>query len=106
MNGYEITFFTEQNKHHKQQLLTKWLLETCQKLKIKGATVSTHLESINHLGLHHSAHFFELADEPISVMLIVSEEEKDLLFNEIRKEKVHVFYCYHQVFFGFTDSED
>jgi uncharacterized protein len=106
MNGYEITFFTEQNKVHHHKPLVQWLLDTCKKLNIKGARVSHHAESVNHLGLHHSAHFFELVDEPISIMFIVSEEQKNAIFNEIRKEKVHIFYCYHQVFFGFTDSED
>lgn len=106
MTGYEITFFTEKNKKHNDKLIIDWILDTAQSLNIKGATIFEPTEGVNHQGLHHSTRFFELTSQPICLTLILKEEEKELLFTEIRKAKLHVFYSFHQVYFGFTDSED
>ncbi len=48
----------------------------------------------------HSTRSFELADQPQEIVMIVSEEEADLLFNHLQKEGVHIFYVKTSVEFG------
>ena len=40
----------------------------------------------------HSAHFFELSDQPVEVLVAVTSEQSVRLFERLRAEKVHLFY--------------
>jgi PII-like signaling protein len=69
-------------------------------LGLQGATIVTGSESYGHNRHIHSARFFQLADNPQEVVMIVTEEESKLLFDHLEKEKVQLFYVKRPVEFG------
>ena len=100
MKGFQITFFTQQNRRHGHLLVHEWLLQLSKTLDIKGATVTTGAEGIGHTGKVHSAHFFELADQPVEVTMVVSESQCAILFERLEKEHADLFYSKSPVEFG------
>ena len=100
MNGYQITFFTEQNQRHKGKPVGEWLLNVARELGLSGATLLPAGEGFGHRGRIHSAHFFELADQPIEVVMALTEEETGRLFARLTAEGVHLFYVKAAVEFG------
>jgi len=85
---------------HGLKQMSEWLLLTALDLGLRGATVVTGSEGFGHSRHIHSARFFELADNPQEIVMIVSEEEVDLLFDHLQKENVHLFYVKTSVEFG------
>jgi PII-like signaling protein len=106
MNGYQITFFTQQDKRHHGKPLADWLLHLAQEMGLRGATLIPGGESFGHHGRIHSAHFFELADQPLEVLIAVSAEEAERLFERLRTEGVHLFYVKTPVEFGALGEAD
>ena len=100
MKGYQITFFTHQDRRHKGKSLGDWLVHLAQEMRLSGATLLAGGEGFGHRGRLHSAHFFELADQPVEVMMAVSEEEAARLFARLEGEGVHLFYVKTPVEFG------
>lgn len=100
MNGYQITFFTQQDKVHHGKPLGEWLIQLAREMGLPGATMTSGVEGFGHRGRIHSAHFFELADQPIEVVLAVSEDEAARLFERLRAEGVHLFYVKTPIEFG------
>lgn len=100
MKGYEITFFTQQDRLHGLEQMSEWLLLTARDLGLQGATIVTGSESYGHNRHIHSARFFQLADNPQEVVMIVTEEESKLLFDHLQKEDVQLFYVKKPVEFG------
>ena len=100
MKGYQITFFTQQGRHHKHRPLAEWLMLAARDIGIHGATILSGSEGYGHHGHIHSAHFFELADQPQEVVMAVSEEESLRLFELLKAEGVHLFYVKTPVEFG------
>lgn len=100
MNGYQITFFTQQDRYHQHQPLAEWLLQAARQLGLRGATIVAGSEGFGHHRRIHSAHFFELADQPLEVVTVVTEEEAGRLFDLLRQEQVQLFYVKTPVEFG------
>ena len=57
-------------------------------------------EGVDHTGRWHSAHFFDLADQPVEVTMAMTEDQAANLFAKIEQEKVQVFYVKAAVEFG------
>lgn len=100
MNGYQITFFTQQDKTHHGKLLGEWLIHLAKEMGLRGATLMSGVEGFGHHRRIHSARFFELADQPVEVVMAVSEEESERLFGRLRGEGVHLFYVKTPIEFG------
>lgn len=100
MKGYQLEFFMEQNKRHGHQALFDWLVETARAQGISGCTVFMGAMGYGQHRRIHSARFFELADQPVEVTMVVTEEEADRLFALLLEEKVHMFYVKLPVEFG------
>ena len=100
MQGFQLEFFMEHNKRYGHEALWKWLLETARKHGIRGATAFMGSMGYGHHRRIHSAQFFELADQPVEVTMIVTEEEAEKLFALLHEEKVHMFYVKLPVEFG------
>ncbi len=92
MNGYQISFFTQQDRKHKGKPLGDWLVHLAKEMGLRGATLIAATEGVGHDGRFHSAHFFELADQPVAVIMAVDEDESIRLFARLRAEGVHLFY--------------
>lgn len=100
MKGYQITFFTQQDRRHGNKPLAEWLMLTARSLGLRGTTVVPGSEGFGHHGRIHSAHFFELADQPQEIIIAATEEETERLFHVLRMERVQLFYVKSPVEFG------
>lgn len=106
MKGYQLEFFVEQNKRHGHQALWEWLLEAARSHEIRGATVFMGAMGYGQHRRLHSAHFFELADQPVEVTMVVTEEEAERLFTLLHAEKVRLFFVKLPVEFGILGEEN
>jgi PII-like signaling protein len=106
MQGYQITFFTQQNHRHKGKPLADWLVHLAQEMGLRGATLIPGGEGFGHHGRIHSAHFFELADQPQEVLMAATAEETDRLFERLKTEGVQIFYVKTPVEFGTIGDGD
>ncbi|HTD07035.1 DUF190 domain-containing protein [Undibacterium sp.] len=100
MQGYQLEFFMEQNKRHGHQALYEWLIDTARSHGIRGATVFMGALGFGHHRRLHSAHFFDIADQPVEVTMVVSQDEADRLFALLEQERVPLFYVKLPVEFG------
>jgi PII-like signaling protein len=106
MQGYQITFFTQQDHRHKGKPVADWLVHLAQELGLRGATLIAGGEGFGHHGRIHSARFFELANQPQEVMMAATAEETDRLFDRLKTEGVHLFYVKTPVEFGVLGEAD
>lgn len=104
MHGYQITFFTQQNRMHRQRPLAQWLLGEAKKLGFHGATLSGALQGFGHDGTMHETNLFDVSDQPILVTIVLVAEDVDRLFAHLAHEQVQVFYLKHPVEFGALGS--
>ncbi len=100
MNGYQVSFLTVQQHRHGGKPIAEWLVQLAIEMGLRGVTVITAAEGFGKHRRIHSAHFFELTDQPIEVVMAVTEEECDRLFARLEAERVHVFYVKAPVEFG------
>ncbi|MHC1481220.1 DUF190 domain-containing protein [Frateuria aurantia] len=92
MTGFLVTFYTQQDRKHGHTPICEWLLDLARDLKLKGATLTSGVEGFGHDGKIHSAHFIELADQPVQVSLAVSEDECAALFARLEEEDLRIFF--------------
>lgn len=100
MNGWQVTFFTHQSARHAGKPIGDWLVHLARELGLRGATLLPADEGFGHGGRIHSAHFFELAEQPIQIVMALTEEEMQRLFARLEAEAVHLFYVKAPVEFG------
>ncbi len=106
MQGFQITFFTQQDHRHKGKPLADWLVHLAQEMGLRGATLIAGGEGFGQHGRIHSARFFELADQPQEVVMAATAEEADRLFERLNAEGVHLFYVKTPVEFGVLGKAD
>nr|WP_242472648.1 DUF190 domain-containing protein [Rhodoferax fermentans] len=80
--------------------LADWLIKAARDLGIAGGTVLAASEGLGHDKRLHSAHFFELADQPVEVTFALSELEVSALFALLAQENVRLFYTKVPVEYG------
>lgn len=100
MKGFQVTFFTQQGRQHGNKAIHEWLMETGKSLGISGITMLMGAEGVGHDGRIHSAHFFELADQPIEVMMALTEEQCTALFVRLEQAHADLFFVRTPVEFG------
>jgi uncharacterized protein len=105
MNGYQITFFTQQNHRHHGKSVGDWLVHLAREMDLRGATLIPGSEGFGHHGRIHSVHFFELTDQPLEVLVAATEAETERLFARLRAEGVSLFYVKTPVEFGMLGHE-
>lgn len=102
MQGFQITFFTQQDRRHGSLPLGEWLIREARKLGVAGATLIAASEGFGQDRKLHSAHFFDLADQPIEVLMALEATDVDRLFDRLREERVEIFYVKIPIEFGMT----
>ena len=78
MKGYQLVFFTQQDRRHGKTPLAEWLLGFAREHGAVGGTLFTAAEGFGHDGKVHSAHFFELADQPVGLTVTIEEAKGDV----------------------------
>lgn len=106
MNGFLVTFYTELNQRYKGKQIHDWLLSLSKEMHFNGATVIHGSEGIDHKGKLHSANFFDLVDEPITVQFALSESETTQLFDRLNSEDVSIFYVKTPVEYGTVGNKE
>lgn len=106
MEGALLRFYVNEKQSHHGVLLWEWLLESANKLGIRGASA---FRAIGGFGRHHDLHetrFFELAGGTgVEVDFVASEEEAEQLLGLIRQEKIRVFYARIPAHFGVINPD-
>lgn len=105
MQGFQLTFFTQQDRRHGGLPLGEWLLQEARSLGVAGATLIAATEGFGHDRKLHSAHFFDLADQPIEIMMAISLEDASRLFEKLREERINIFYIKTPIEFGMTGED-
>lgn len=107
MKGYQLTFYTLQSYTHGHRPVHQWLMELAKSMEIRGATVLTAQEGIGSHHRLHSARFFELAEQPIEVVMAVSESECDNILARLRQESgLRIFYSRTPIEYGTIGAEE
>lgn len=104
MRGYQLTFFTQQDRKHHGVPLGEWLVEEACRLKISGATLITADEGFGQHRKIHSAHFFDMVDRPIEITMAVNNEDAECLFSRLQEEGIQLFYVKTPIEFGLTGA--
>jgi PII-like signaling protein len=107
VNGYQLSFFMQQSRSHKGKALHQWLLDLAQSMQIRGATLIAAQEGLGNKHRVHSARFFELADQPIEITMVVSESECEAILQALQAEPdLRLFYSKVPVQFGVIGQAD
>jgi PII-like signaling protein len=104
MNGYQVTFFSQQGRRLGHKPIHDWLMDVCRSMGIKGITTIAGVEGVGRGGKVHSAHFFELADQPLEITMALTEAQCAALFARLRLENADLFYVKTAVEFGVVGS--
>ena len=100
MNGYQISFFTVHGHRHKGKPVGDWLVQLAKEMGLTGATLISGSEGFGHHRRIHSVHFIELTDQPLEVVMVVTTEEADRLFERLKREGIRLFYARTPAEFG------
>ncbi|MBT0961539.1 DUF190 domain-containing protein [Denitromonas iodatirespirans] len=100
MKGYQIIFFTQQDKRHHHKPMAEWLMLTARDMGLRGATILAGSEGFGQHRRIHSAHFFELADQPQEVVMTATAEEWERLAAHLTAEGVRLPYVKCEIEFG------
>lgn len=106
MNGFLLTFYTEQNKRHGHRTICEWLLHEVKELGIHGATVISGSEGIGHAGARHAAHMLKLTDQPVQIIIAATDDEAQRLLDVVKAAHAHVFYTRSPVEYGLLGEDD
>lgn len=102
MNGFQLTLFMRQDQKLGHQPMSEWLLAEARLLGVGGATVFAAAEGFGRGGRLHAAHFFELADQPVEVVMALSADDAERYFERLKSEGVDLFYVMAPIEFGMS----
>ena len=103
--GFQLSFFTQQDRHHRGRPLAHWLIEEARAMGIAGATLLAASEGFGRARRIHAAHFLELGDQPLEVVMAVTAEQAASFLARLKAENVNLFYTKSPVEFGTTGAE-
>jgi PII-like signaling protein len=106
VNGFQLTFFTQQDHRHHHKSLAHWLVEEARAMGIGGATLIAGSEGFGHHRRLHQMHLINLSDQPLEVVMAVTAEEAERFFAKLEAEKIKVFYSKTPVEFGTIGGEE
>ncbi|WP_319584920.1 DUF190 domain-containing protein [uncultured Pseudodesulfovibrio sp.] len=105
MQGYFVTFFTQQSREHDGQPVATWIVNEARRLGVRGATLLSGSEGFGHDGRFHSDNFFDLQDKPVQVGLALTQDECDKLMARFQEAGLRVFFTKSEIEFGFTSDK-
>jgi len=102
MLGYQLTFYTQQGRKHGVLGIAEWIMKTAKELGIKGATLSNAATGFGRDGKYYSAHFFELGEQPVEILMVATSDKVDALLAKMEESGLQVFFVKVPVEFGTT----
>ena len=100
MYGCQITFYTQQDRMHRGKPLGRWLIEEANRLGVAGATMLACVEGFGHSHRIHSTGFFDLSDQPVAVVMALTDAEAAQMLARLAEESVEVFWVRVPAEFG------
>ena len=100
MQGFQLTFFCEQDRRIGHQPVSAWMIDRCRPLGVGGVTVRVDAQALGGEGRLHSAGFFELGDQPMEITVVATPDQADHLLAELQAQQVDLFYVKAAVDFG------
>lgn len=97
MQGFEVIFIAPRSRRHHGKSTLDAIAAIARKQGIKRMTRRVDAEGTGAHGHMHSAHFFELADEPEELMFVLDGDEADKLVSAVRDDRMHVFCLRRQI---------
>jgi len=91
MQGFELIFMAPRSHRHKRQMTLDAIVDLAKTHGIYRYTRRMDSESIGNGGHRHSAHFFELTDEPEELMFIVDGDQADELLAAVQEQNIKIF---------------
>lgn len=101
MDGYQLTFYTQQDRQHEGKGLAQWVMDEALKLGVRGATMNASVEGIGHDGKSHMVNMFDLSEQPIQVTIVLEPEACEKLINHLQGRELNLFYTRTPISFGF-----
>lgn len=98
--GYQLTFFTLESCQYQNKNIGDYLEEKAEEIGISGITVLKASKGVGQDGKWHSASFFELADQPLEIIMILEEDKCLELFTHLEKENLNLFYTKAAIEYG------
>ncbi len=102
MQGYQLSFYTQQDRKHGGSNLAEWLLNCGREHGALGGTLFSAELGFGHDRRFHSSHFFELADQPVCVVMAMDAESCERILDAIRQASIDVFYVKIPIEYGRT----
>lgn len=88
-----LSFYISEKQHHAGKPLYEWLLETARGKGVQGGSAFRAIAGFGRHGRMHEDTFFELAGElAVKVKFILNDALAEQLLNELRMQKLKVFY--------------
>lgn len=100
MQGWQLTFHTTEDRRHGREPLHQWLVKLARELGIRGVTTRVGAAGIGRDGRLRSANFFELAAQPVEVMMVLDQAQCDALYARLAGEPLSLFYVRVPVEYG------
>jgi len=91
MKGFEVIFIAPRSRGHGGMPVLDAIVSLARELGIERMTRRVDTEGLGASGHTHSAHFFELADEPEELMFVLDGGEADALIRAVEDSGMHVF---------------
>jgi PII-like signaling protein len=102
VQGYQLTFFTQQDRTHNQQWIGDWLIEEARRMNIEGATLFSATEGFGRERKLHLVGIYDISDQPVVVTMAVCETSAELFLDHLKQECVNIFYIKTPIEFGMT----
>lgn len=91
MKGFSVIFMAPRSRRHHGKPVLDAVVGIAKSHDITRYTRRVDTESTGDSGRTHSAHFFELADEPEELMFVLDVDKADELMRAVEAEQLHVF---------------
>ena len=102
VQGFLLTFFTQQDHRHHGKPLAHWLVDQARAMGVGGATLISASEGFGHHHRLHRVHLIDFSEQPQEVVMAVTAAEADRLLAKISAEHIRVVYTRTPVEFGTT----
>ncbi|GAB3671385.1 DUF190 domain-containing protein [Salinisphaera aquimarina] len=97
MKGFEVIFMAPRSRRHDGTPVLDAIVDIAREHDITRMTRRVNAEGTGAGGHCHSAHFFELADEPEELMFVLDGGDADALIRAVEAKEMHVFCLRRQI---------
>lgn len=91
MKGFEVIFMAPRSRKHDGKPVIDAVADLARAQGVTRMTRRVDAEGVGSNGHTHSAHFFELADEPEELMFVLDGGEADALIRAVEDKALPVF---------------